>query len=366
MSGTYLLAICDPHFSDRKPASRKDRDFLETQLAKIEAVRKLTEGVRWPADATEKTPVAGLLIAGDLFHHPRGKSVSHSLTRLLIQKLREFPCPVFAIAGNHDMEYNRISDLETHPFGILVASGTIQTIHWPEYAVIQGPTKDSPKVLLLGKEYTSEGPGNWFKVLSVTKEISRLKKETGATKALALTHCFWGPQEGEYQGSDPVVGHNVVKGTGVDIVVSGHPHRDGGIVCVHDEDGPHYISEPGAMIRGTLGSVDINREPKVSLCCFHSSGVHEVLNVKLPHQPYEEVFDLAEHRRVKEATVREERFVSELKKMSSEVVSVEDILSNLRSQGTTPQKVLDMTQKLLLRAEAELPSIERELVECPQ
>ena len=217
---TIVTSIADPHWTERKPSSRKDANFIETQARKITDWMTLNEKIN--IDGQVGAHAAG--IAGDLFHQPKGPVVSRVLDRMLLQKFRKRTCPYVAIPGNHDMERWRLESTNDHPYGVLKDAGVITETIWPNYMVVG---KDPP-VILVGKEFVKEGPTPWLAHLRESKALIEIKKKVSEkfqckAQCLALTHCWWGPIDGVNRGG-PVTGHLQVRGTGINAVVYGHPH----------------------------------------------------------------------------------------------------------------------------------------------
>lgn len=342
---TSIVGLCDLHLSERKPSGRKDSDYVETQFGKLRHVFQLARGFNWKDKSLKADAIT---IAGDIWHQASGKRISHHFVGRVVEEFKKAPCPIFVIPGNHDMEFNRMEDLDNHPFGVLVKAGVVQMVAWPKYALVG----TNPKVLITGREYTLDGPGKWLNGLRESEMLLRLKQEHEA-KAYVLTHCFWGPGDATHQGMEPIVGHLNVSNTGIDVLVNGHPHEDRGVVLVQSATGSHQIVEPGAMMRGSISSIDIERKPKFALSVFLDSGEVNTVTVEIPHQPFSEVFEVEKHVEKKQSLDREGKFITSLRSLSITHKSLPEVLDQVQQQGT-PAEVVEKTRQLLLLAEVEV------------
>lgn len=345
---TAILNIADPHYSDKKPRSRKD-DYQETQLRKTKDLLTLAQKLTWEG---KPLPAAAVTISGDICHQPRGELISRRLDIRLIKTYADSPCPVLAILGNHDKDRDRIESLETHPLGTLVASKIMTLVHWPDYVIVG----EDPLVIVTGRQYSIDGPGSWLDYLRETQQLVTLKNQVSqdrgkAVYAFVMTHCNWGPNDGALRG-DPIVGHSRVLGTGVDVMCYGHPHTDDGIVELEDNGRLVRIVGQGAFTRGTLAEHDVTRQPKIALAVFHSDKDHEVLTVPIPHEPVDKVFDLATHTKVRQQKDAEERFIKALASLDAQSNSPEEVIA--AAADRTPARIVARAQQYYTAAEAEV------------
>lgn len=350
---TVIIGIADPHISDKKPRSRKD-DFIATQERKLRELLKLCSHIRIDGRIQQ---AQALVIAGDLFTQNKGQLISRKLDNQLIRIRRESPCPWVAIPGNHDMMNDRLDSLETHPMGVMREAGLLEIVVWPEYTVVKGPKLDDPRVIISGRQYTTDGPGRWIDYLAETGELRRLKQDlylqdsSSKIMALLMTHSFWGSEDGINMG-EPVVGHLRVRETGANVLLYGHPHTFDGEVKVQDREGQISIVGPGALIRGTLAEHDIYRQPKVVVMIFYADGTHKNLLVTIPHEAAEKVFDLERHERQKEEKQVQLRFIQELQNLNVIKPTSKDIFSKV--EENTPRGVVTRAQQFITQAEAEV------------
>lgn len=348
MMATIILGIVDTHWSEKRPRSRKD-DFKKTQERKIQDLFRLASGI----SIAGATGASAILHGGDMYHQPEGKLISRRLDTWLSSLLRNSPVPILTIPGNHDMKAHRMESLDNHPYGVLLANQVIKQVTWPGYQVVG----TDPPVIVTGREFREEGPSAWLDWLSSSGELNNfkggLKSSTGANvQCAAATHSWWGPVDTINRGQ-PVCSYNHLKGTGIDIMLYGHPHTCDGVMRVQDDSGQLSVVGPGAFVRGTVAEHDINREPKVAILVFNSDGTRDVKLVSIPHESAEIVFDLERHNRVKREAEVEEKFVEECKKLGQTSKSLKEVLSAVDGKGFPPN-VFTLVRQYLTRAEGDV------------
>lgn len=338
---SIIVQVSDPHWTDRRPSSRKD-DYLATQIRKTEDVIRLAREIKRHTAAG----ASAITIAGDLFHQPKGKLIDRKLDNLLLSILRKSPCPILTIPGNHDKDYDRTASLESHPYNILVEAGVIADVSYPRYRVVG----DDPPVIVTGYPYTMEGPTKWLQILASTRALYDIKKEVfekyGKTPSvMAMTHCHWSDRDGDVEGSK-AYGTHWLLGTGIDVNHFGDPHRFDGTIVLQDGDRRISLVGPGALFRGTLAEHDTARVPTVGVTSFLPDNTYEVIYVAIPHEPAERVFDLeAHHRKIKTKKINS-IFSETLQHLLAQKVDLDRLLSDSGAE----QRVLLMTREYLDRA----------------
>jgi predicted phosphodiesterase len=328
---TTILNLSDPHFTHRRPRSRTD-DYVATQL------RKLV----WCLDLARERGAAAVTIPGDVFDDPRGPNIRRRLDTALLPLLLGAPCPIYAIRGNHDLLHDRVESLREHPLGTLELIGAIRNLHPPAHAVVGV----DPPVLLVGYDYSRDGPFAWLDSLVAEETVRRLRGLTGAVGCVALSHAYWG-DDGTRHG-ERVVAPGCLARTGVDVVVHGHDHTFGGLLACELEGRECWVVGPGALCRGSLGWDDRTRQPRVALITFHADGRKDAEFVVVPHEPAAAVFDLEAHDRRKAYERDLGDLVAGLKALGPETGTTEDPLDPF--VGEVVSRVLDRVRDFLRRA----------------
>lgn len=93
-----LVFRTDVHASDRSPISWKG-DYPAEIWSCLEQIGEVAREAR----------ALAVLDGGDYFHTKAASRNSHDLVRRTAVLHRDYPCPVYAIVGNHDITYNNLS-----------------------------------------------------------------------------------------------------------------------------------------------------------------------------------------------------------------------------------------------------------------
>ena len=184
-----FLFIGDPHISSKKPGRRKDENFEETILNKLEEIINI-------ANNKDYLPV----FLGDLFNRPQedSESLKTRVTRILNKSRHKCVSNV----GNHDITHSSISDEDT--LKLLSEAGVLDII--TESKVYNTYQVGSRKIALGGTPYGKEIP----------KDVSNLVGEVDNT--IWITHhdlAF----DGAYPGSQELFEINKCN-----LVINGHMH----------------------------------------------------------------------------------------------------------------------------------------------
>lgn len=84
------LVVGDPHFCDAIPVKRVD-DFLDAQFRKLKKIK----------DIAEEKEVDFVFLLGDVFDRARPDLW---LVNKVADYLRDFPCVIYSLVGNHDLQ----------------------------------------------------------------------------------------------------------------------------------------------------------------------------------------------------------------------------------------------------------------------
>jgi DNA repair exonuclease SbcCD nuclease subunit len=341
MGHTVVTGITDTHWSNRRPASRTDEDWIWTQS------RKLGDFFKISAELQAQALVHG----GDLFHQPKGQLIDRMVDQWLMEHFRQAPAPWFTIPGNHDMHGHRLESLRSHPYGCLEKAGLITSVVWPNYAIVGS----DPIVLITGKEFHPDGPISWLESLRDEGTLIAWKEDVSREYgvpvfALALCHGFWGPANG-WQFGEVLTSYSEICDTGIDVVLTGHDHACKGIQQLENDDGYQWVIEPGALLRGTIAEKDIGREPKMVIMTFESGGHHDIRLESVPHDDPALVFNFDNQKKEKKRQEIETLFIEECRKLQTRGTTIEVVLNTIESEGAISSRVAVLTREYLTRAE---------------
>lgn len=244
MSETFRAGIViDPHYSSHNPASRRD-DFSAAMLEKTGFLAKQSRTLGWDA----------FVIAGDLFSTA---TLTYGYLVLLSRALKEFACPVYVVAGNHDMRHRQIDSIDKQPLGMLFEAEAVLDL-----------TEVGPVGPFVGMHYR-DNPAEFVPDPTPWHGHSWL-----------ICHQYVGVEPHGFEADaggwllyDDIDAH---KYTGV---VAGHDH-----VEVLDETTPGgaVVIRPGALSRGTKHEHNLHRTPRALSVEFSSDGSRSIKRVEIP------------------------------------------------------------------------------------
>lgn len=305
MPKTCLLTLGDVHLADKTPAFRVD-NYRETMLQEIGMVKE--QCLKEKADA--------LLITGDIFNEKIAGRVSHSLVLEAINEFNGFPCPVYSVIGNHDINHNRLDTLPKQPLGVVFASGAVKRL---DSVTIGG-------VDVRGVHFNEE---NTYEHLSFKKEGKPL---------VAVCHALATPKGGDFFG-EPIFSYEqlVERGSEVDVYVFGHYHHDQGIQTV---GGTQFINL-GSLARGALNKENVDRPVKMGKI-VHDGKKITCSEILLPVRPASEIFDMGKKDEIDQRETEIEKFVSSLTKQDlfEDIASLEDTIRTMEIESAVKNRVV--------------------------
>jgi len=110
-----ILEIGDLHLSLRKPTNRLDKDYLGTILNKLDQCYQIAYSENCSA----------IVQVGDFFDTP---IICDRLKTILIEKMKSWVIPVYAIYGQHDISGHNASTFQRSPLRLLEASGILSIL----------------------------------------------------------------------------------------------------------------------------------------------------------------------------------------------------------------------------------------------
>jgi len=295
-----ILFINDIHFSDKPPVNRKDT-YLDDLFAKIEDCKRIAENVD------------GTILTGDVFHQPRANAVSHSLVSRVINVFRDWPTPIMAIAGNHDMPEAGFKAIEKQPLYVLKNSGVIDLRH-------QSSMWMQDKTTCI--QFFSYDTNNLDKY--------KLKRPKNCKHHILVCHDMIMP-EGDYP-YEYISQEWIADNADYDAVFWGHIHHDLGTRKVRNT----LFTSAGSLVRISRSTENRNRQMRVAIL-----NVEETLSVDFATltsaRSFDDVFIFNEF-----STKGKEKYSEYIDKIASFQLDSTDIdtyLTNLQESDTLKNKV---------------------------
>lgn len=311
-----LISVGDIHQSDRTPKSRCD-NYRTTVVEKLDRVRD--QAVIHKADAVALT--------GDVFDKKEPNRNSHGLVRELIHVFKQFPCPVYAAPGNHDLLNDRLDSLPKQPLGVVYQSGAlIQLV--PEGVVLE---KGGLKVKLAATSYNELDP------------LPECRKVTKGDADVLITvgHFFATPLGGPFF-THTAVSYDQLARTETDVWVLGHIHTDQGV----EKRERKWFVNIGSLTRGVLDEDNLTRQVQVGRVCASKvdGAIYvEASAIPLKVAPSEEVFDLDKYRARQTERAAVEAFVQSLETAFSQVSDASSDPRTILKTMNIPDRILQET-----------------------
>ena len=106
-----ILVTSDWHLTDHQP-SYWERDYWEVQKEYLQQLREIAN----------RHKVRAILVAGDMLEKP---NISVQRINAIAEELVDFPCPIFTIAGNHDLPQNSMDGIKRSALWTLAMAGVV-------------------------------------------------------------------------------------------------------------------------------------------------------------------------------------------------------------------------------------------------
>lgn len=325
---TKLIYFTDPHVSGKTPISRLD-NYPETILNKVRQVGEIARDVG--ADA--------VLCGGDWFERP---DVGPNIVAQLGEILRQFPCKIYTVLGNHDVYGYNAATASRSMIGILSGFGAIVRL----------------------KDQAPEIIGN-FAVSGVdaSYQLDRAGRISDYTDGpvidgkinLRVLHSFLDTNKWPEEVASTCI-YDLPE-TRSNIILTGHEHTGYGHIKHRNTS---YVN-PGALGRVTASVGDVNRVVRVCIIESSFSPQYEISFRELDYAPADEVLDRERLKREKEAVQNREKFLatlsgsSVLKEMGAvETFNIYSALAKLSAEDGISEQVVDVVRNILAAAEEEI------------
>jgi predicted phosphodiesterase len=319
-----ILAVNDIHASSRPPSSCTAsywpdlRDLL-WQTVEVARAREVT-AVVW---------------AGDVLHHKAPGRTDHGVVQDLIRVIQAYPCPLFIVPGNHDIQHDRLDSIEaTQPLGVLYLAGAQRLEGWG------GPDEDS-RLDLYGVPWQQEWTAE--RVRAVCEDW---RMETYGCSLLVTHAPIYPPgKEPGYEGAEFTPASwwaDAMGGTGY--LLYGHIHEPHGVW----RHGGVTFCNFGALSRGSLDEHNLNRQVGVAIWDTDAPPERAFEFVPLKAKPAAEVFRLREHEEKAAARQSLDGFVAGIGAATLAVLNVEAVVEHIHARRLDPG-VADLAEKLLMQ-----------------
>jgi len=259
-----IIATIDSHLTMRNPKSRKDIYYDEI----LDQWRDLVQA------AVDHDAVA-VLHAGDVFDAPK---ISNRLAGWLALIIRDLPCPVYVVPGNHDIFGHNAETLDQTTLGLLAKSGIFRILDKDNPATIN---INNVSVKLHGREYHAD----------IDKRDWRLDYDIDSDPYVDYNFLVVHGMLVDEKLPDYIHHTHIdtVKQTQADLVLAGHNHKGfkNGIV----EKNKKLFINPGSMARKDA-SIESMRMPNyIVIEIDKHNGIKAWLEPFKSAKPWEEVLD---------------------------------------------------------------------------
>ncbi len=344
-----LLYVTDTHIRGTSPRSRLD-DMPKALKAKLQEVVELAY----------RHQVRAILHGGDLFDRP---DVAPAVALDFLEVLRQAPCPIYGIAGNHDLFGHNPNTVPRTMLGLFDGFDLFRLITPGEPVWLEG---DGLKVQVTGQWFHAEidrrDPRLDYCVLpeGAAPEEGLHRRSPEADFAIHLTHGML-LERPFFEGTAHTLLSTVMDHTAADVTFGGHYHP--GWSRVHELSGRLFIN-PGALVRLGNQTADVERAIQVVLLELEKGRPVRYELIRLQSaRPGEEVLDRS---REEALLAREMALADFLQSVGDsgqfEVLEVQAIMERIAdNEGVSPAvrqealRRLGEAQAQLSRGEEESP-----------
>lgn len=292
--GIKGIVVGDPHFCDYTPIKRTD-NFIEAQFMKLRKIRDI---------AAEKD-VDAVFLLGDVFD----KAVPETwLVNRLINEFKEFPCVVYSLIGNHDLQGCR-DGLSGTSIGTLFSTGVLKKM-----------------------EGDLEILGIPFRAINHTRELTLDLYESEIPRII-LAHCMVTPQVAPFEH---LFVDDVLKVAKDCFIFAGdfHPPFE-----KHNKATNSHLINPGVLIRTSIAEKDIDP----SVIYFEASPeelVHTFEKISLGSPKGDDIFDVLLHEQTKAEEVNLKKFIDSILQTQFESQDIEKLIQEVGTANKVPQEII--------------------------
>jgi len=330
-----ILYLTDTHFRGTTPRSRLD-DLPQSLLAKLAEVVELAR----------QYEVVGILHGGDLFDRP---DVAPAVATQFLRLLRAASCPVYGIAGNHDLYGLNPDTLSRTMLGLAHGLELIQMIRPGEPVCLADGTT---RVQVTGQEYHAEIDRRDPRLDYCVGGDSLHQRHPEADFAIHMTHGML-LEHAFFEGQAHTLLQSIMPHTQADITLGGHYHP--GWSKPYELEGRLFLN-PGAVARLGNQTADMTRPVQVLLLELNAGQpiVYQYMPLRSA-QPGALVID----NQARESQLARERAMADFiqgigSTAQFEVLEVQEIMERVAQSGSVPHQVKDEALRRLGLAHEDL------------
>lgn len=339
MTAIKILYLTDTHIRGTSPRSRLD-DLPQALLAKLQEVVELAR----------EHQVAAILHGGDLFDRP---DVAPAVALDFLRVLMQAPCPIYGIAGNHDIFGFNPQTVPRTMLGLFDGFQVVRLLHPGDVAWVEA---DGVKVQVTGQEFHPEldrrDPVLDYCVVPAGQGGSLHDRQPEADFAIHLTHGML-LEKPFFEGIAHTLLDAVMTRTVADVTFGGHYHP--GWSKVHEVDGRLFVN-PGALVRLGNQSADFRRPIQVAILELTKGQPAACRLIPLQSaRPGEEILDRSqeETQRARERALAD--FIQGIGDTAQfEVLEVQAIMERIADNAGVPVRVKEEALRRLGLAQEEL------------
>lgn len=300
---TRALIINDVHLNDKGFSSMKPgyNDDMFGLLYQCHEVAK-------------KIGVDCTIQAGDMFDVKAPPKTSHATVAKVIEWGKSSPVPLYGVAGNHDLKWQRLDSLwEGQPLGTVFRSGAMTYLEgWHEYLPV----------------YIVHFQQDWYtdKAEETIDKVFEDYRKGYKGNSLVVTHVATFPPDDEPMYDHVKAEWLADKMGNKGALCYGDIHNSHG---VYDVNGVRFCNF-GALSRGSYTEDNLNREVGVTIWDSEDNSFEFI---PLDYKPSSEIFLVEEMEQKKAFRRSNSNFLSSIEGAKVETTSTDKILNIMRERS---------------------------------
>lgn len=328
-----LIYMTDTHGRATSPTSRLDNFPLV-----------LLDKLKWVGEYAKEIKANGVLHGGDWLESP---DVSEGYIGDMAKVLKEYPCPIFSIIGNHDIYGYNPDTFKRTGLGIAQVSGIFTRLYRDFPVFIEGETES---VCLTGQDaiYDLDKNGNDFYYTDTPSN------EYYFDKPCTDIHIVHGMLvEKDWPMVSCTVIDKIKDECAADIILTGHEHTGFSIKTCENTT----FCNPGSLSRVTASVGDVRKDVRIAVITIVGSSYNIEL-VNLPdHIAKSANLVIDRDKLIQEKSAKENlnKFIENITKGKvAKTSDVYDAADALGEELGLDKEVIEKSKSALRKAEEEL------------